>query len=62
MGPFTPHVADEMWKSLGKGEYLGLQAGWPQHDPALMKSEVVEIAIQVNGKVKTRCGGAGGVG
>jgi leucyl-tRNA synthetase len=53
MGPFTPHVAEEMWKSLGKGEYL-LQAGWPKHDPALMKSDVVEIAIQVNGKVKTR--------
>ncbi len=53
MGPFTPHIADEMWSRLGKGETL-LNAGWPEHDPALLKSDVVEIPVQVNGKVKTR--------
>jgi leucyl-tRNA synthetase len=52
VGPFTPHVAAEMWSRIGKGELL--EAGWPQHDPALMKADVVEIAIQVNGKVRTR--------
>lgn len=53
LGPFTPHVADEMWSRLGKGTHI-LEAGWPVHDPALLKSDVVEIPIQVNGKVKTR--------
>ncbi len=53
LGPFTPHVADEMWSRLGDGKNL-LQAGWPQFDPALLKSDVVEIPVQVNGKVKTR--------
>ena len=53
LGPFTPHVADEMWSKLGKGTHI-LEAGWPVHDPALLKSDVVEIPIQVNGKVKTR--------
>ena len=38
---------------MGKGELLQ-KAGWPQPDPSLMKSDTVEIAIQVNGKVKTR--------
>jgi len=53
LGPFTPHVADEMWSKLGKGEHL-LNAGWPSFDPILLKSDVAEIPIQVNGKVKTR--------
>jgi leucyl-tRNA synthetase len=52
LGPFTPHIASEMWSRLGKGELM--DAGWPQHDAALMKAEAVEIAIQVNGKVRTR--------
>ncbi len=53
LGPFTPHVAEEMWSSLGKGENL-LNAGWPQFDPALIKADTVEIPVQINGKVKTR--------
>ncbi len=53
LGPFTPHIADEMWSKLGKGEHI-LMAGWPICDPTLLKADTVEIAIQVNGKVKTR--------
>jgi leucyl-tRNA synthetase len=53
LGPFTPHVADEMWSRLGGGENL-LNAGWPAFDPALLKSDVVEIPVQINGKVKAR--------
>ncbi len=53
LGPFTPHIAEEMWKGLGKegGLFAG---GWPVHDPAWLKANVVEIAVQVNGKLKTR--------
>jgi leucyl-tRNA synthetase len=53
MGPFTPHIADEMWSRLGKKGNI-LDAGWPIHQPELLKSDNVEIPIQVNGKVKTR--------
>jgi len=53
MGPFTPHIADEMWSRLGKKGNI-LDAGWPAHQPELLKSDNVEIPIQVNGKVKTR--------
>jgi leucyl-tRNA synthetase len=53
MGPFAPHIADEMWNRLGK-ETLLLNAGWPSHDPVWLKEDMVEIAIQVNGKIKTR--------
>jgi leucyl-tRNA synthetase len=53
MGPFTPHVADEMWSRLGPGTNI-LDAGWPTFDPALLKTDKIEIPIQVNGKVRTR--------
>ncbi len=53
LGPFSPHIAEEMWSRLGGGGNL-LNAGWPNHDPALLKADVVEIAVQVNGKVRTR--------
>jgi len=53
MGPFTPHIADEMWSRLGKKGTI-LDAGWPTFKPELLKSDTVEIPIQVNGKVKTR--------
>jgi len=53
LGPFTPHVAEEMWKGLGHAGGL-FAGGWPAHDPAWLKADVVEIAVQVNGKLKTR--------
>jgi leucyl-tRNA synthetase len=53
MGPFTPHIADEMWSRLDKKGNI-LDAGWPTHQPELLKLDNVEIPIQVNGKVKTR--------
>ncbi|HUO58089.1 MAG TPA: leucine--tRNA ligase, partial [bacterium] len=53
LGPFTPHVAEELWGRLGGKGFL-LEAGWPAHDASLLKADVVEIPIQVNGKVKTR--------
>ena len=52
MGPLTPHIACEMWSRMGNGELA--DAGWPVHEPSLMKSDTVEIAIQVNGKVRGR--------
>jgi leucyl-tRNA synthetase len=52
-GPFTPHIAEEMWKGLGHsgGLFVG---GWPVYDKDWLKADVVEIVVQVNGKIKTR--------
>ncbi|MHB1457608.1 MAG: leucine--tRNA ligase [Armatimonadota bacterium] len=53
LGPFAPHLADELWASLGKqsGTY---KSGWPAFDPEIAKADEVTIVLQVNGKVRER--------
>ena len=53
MAPSTPYVAEEMWEMLGNG-YSVHQQSWPSFDPELARDVVVEIAVQVNGKVRER--------
>ncbi|UCG17070.1 MAG: leucine--tRNA ligase [Phycisphaerales bacterium] len=53
LAPFAPHVAEELWQRLGHKESLA-HAPWPTYDQALARDEAVEIAVQVNGKVKSR--------
>jgi len=47
--PMMPHLAEECWRALGH-ERLVAETPWPKHDPALLKTDTVTIAIQVNGK------------
>jgi leucyl-tRNA synthetase len=47
--PMMPHLAEECWRALGHQTFVA-QTPWPTHDPALLKSDTVTIAIQVNGK------------
>ncbi|MGR3570625.1 leucine--tRNA ligase [Brevirhabdus sp.] len=49
MSPMTPHLAEEIWHTLG-GEGLVAQAPWPQPDPALLVDDKVTLPIQINGK------------
>jgi len=49
MMPFTPHIAEEMWEALGELELIS-KSQWPKTNKALLESDVVTIAIQVNGK------------
>ncbi len=54
MAPIAPHWADELWTTvLGYGDSVHTQA-WPSFDPSLAKSDEVELAVQVNGKVKAK--------
>ncbi len=53
LAPFAPYLAHELWEMLGESSDL-LRAPWPKYDPALTKEEEVEIAIQVNGKIRSR--------
>ena len=49
--PFAPHIAEEMWETLG-GEGLCSLAAWPEWDEAKTVDSTVEVAVQVNGKVR----------
>jgi leucyl-tRNA synthetase len=51
LSPFAPHLAEELWSGLGHGESLQLSP-WPTFDPAECIDDVIEIAVQVNGKVR----------
>jgi leucyl-tRNA synthetase len=51
LGPMMPHLAEEMWQTLG-GDGLLADQLWPVADPELTRDEQVTIAIQVNGKLR----------
>jgi leucyl-tRNA synthetase len=53
LAPFAPYLAAELWETLGETSTL-LREPWPQYDPALAKEEEVEMAVQINGKIKAR--------
>jgi leucyl-tRNA synthetase len=53
LSPFAPHLAEELWRALGHKETLAYEP-WPKYDPALLKSEEVEVPVQISGKVRTR--------
>lgn len=48
---FTPHIAEEIWKITG-GKALVCSASWPEADPHWLKIDQIEIAVQVNAKVR----------
>jgi leucyl-tRNA synthetase len=53
MAPGFPHIAEELWEMIGQ-PYSVHQQRWPVWDEALAKEDVVEIAVQVNGKVRAK--------
>jgi leucyl-tRNA synthetase len=53
LAPFAPHMAEELWRILGHTESIHKES-WPEYDPEALTLDEVEIAIQVNGKIKER--------
>src|SRR5581483_6837577 len=53
LAPFTPHVAEELWESLGHHEIL-VASPWPRFIEELAKAEELEIPVQLNGKLVSR--------
>ena len=51
LNPVAPHITEEMWSILGYEGYL-YQASWPTFDEAKTVESTVEIAVQINGKMK----------
>ena len=53
LNPFVPHMAEEIWERLAFGGQLS-QAAWPTYDEAKCVESTVEIALQINGKIRDR--------
>ncbi|MBN1595610.1 leucine--tRNA ligase [candidate division FCPU426 bacterium] len=57
--PFFPHLAEELWESLGGRDTI-FEEAWPLYDPAMAAEETITVVIQVNGKVRSRLETAAG--
>jgi leucyl-tRNA synthetase len=53
LAPFAPHISEELWESFGHSESLS-RAQWPEFNAELARDEEIEVAIQVNGKLRSR--------
>jgi leucyl-tRNA synthetase len=53
LAPFAPHISEELWASLGHRESLS-RTSWPQFDDELAQEDEIEVAVQVNGKLRSR--------
>jgi len=53
LAPFAPHIAEELWEKLAHTESLAYKS-WPEYDKELIKEKEIELAVQVNGKIKDR--------
>ncbi len=49
----TPHVGEEIWQQLGHADTIAFES-WPTYDEAKCVEDTVEIALQVNGKIRNR--------
>jgi leucyl-tRNA synthetase len=53
LSPFAPHMCEELWSRLGRRPFL-IDRPWPAANPEFAREDEVELAVQVNGKVRGR--------
>jgi leucyl-tRNA synthetase len=53
ISPFSPHIAEEIWEAVS-AEGLVCDAAWPQAEQSWLVADTIEIAVQINGKVRTK--------
>lgn len=51
VAPYAPHIAEELWERLGSTKSV-MDSGWPAFDAALARENTIELAVQVNGKLR----------
>ena len=51
LAPVVPHVCHTLWRALGHREPI-IDAPWPEADEAAMSRDVIELVVQVNGKLR----------
>jgi leucyl-tRNA synthetase len=52
LSPFAPHLGEELWQRLGHRSSIAYQP-WPVHDEAKLARDTIDIAVQVNGKLRS---------
>ena len=53
LAPFVPHITEELWQGIGAEEVSVHAAAWPKVDEAALAVDSLEMAVQINGKVRT---------
>lgn len=51
LAPFGPHIAEELWRHLGHATTV-CDAAWPSHNDEYLKLDVINVPIQINGKLR----------
>ena len=54
LNPFAPHVTEEVWKNQNFGKKFVCEQTWPKYDKNKCADKEIEIAVQVNGKIRSR--------
>ncbi|WJQ10009.1 leucine--tRNA ligase [Geobacillus stearothermophilus] len=53
LSPVCPHIGEELWQKLGHTDTIAYEP-WPAYDETKLVDDVVEIVVQINGKVRSR--------
>ena len=53
LNPVAPHITEELWEVMGYEGYL-FETSWPDYDPEKAKDDVIELPVQINGKVRSK--------
>ena len=51
LSPITPHITHALWNQLGNQNII-IDVEWPEADESLLEKKSIEIAIQINGKLR----------
>lgn len=54
LNPFSPHVSEEIWEVCSLGDGIVAEQNWLEYDESKCVDETIEIAVQVNGRIKTK--------
>ncbi len=54
LNPFAPHVTEEVWEACKLGGGMACEQAWPKYDEAKTKDSMIEIVVQIKGKVRSR--------
>lgn len=52
LSPFAPHITEEIWHSINASDSSIHLTNWPQYQSKYLKDKIVEIVVQVNGKLR----------